>query len=158
MEKCSYYSTPWSAWAVTSVTDLSHSDWCKMEFQHTLTCISLISKTVEHFFKWFSAIWIFPYCEFSVYYYSPFLIWVLFFLKYHKFFIHVYLLYTNTYMSQFGCVCLCVYNMTDIHCQSDDDMVGTQEGRPPETAFSFLVWQYQLKWWKIQNNSSKIRI
>ena len=42
-------STSLSASAVTWVFDLSHSDWCKMESQSRLICISLMAKDVEYF-------------------------------------------------------------------------------------------------------------
>jgi hypothetical protein len=36
---------------------LSHSDWCEMESQVVLFCISLMIKDAEHFFRCFSTIW-----------------------------------------------------------------------------------------------------
>lgn len=56
MEECSLGSTSLPAWTVTCSFILSHSQKCKVVFQSS-SFWSLMSRDIEHLFKYFSAIW-----------------------------------------------------------------------------------------------------
>jgi hypothetical protein len=55
-EECSPSATSLTAYVIPWVFDLSHSDWCKMEFQNHFYLHSLMTKDFEHLFKCFLAI------------------------------------------------------------------------------------------------------
>jgi hypothetical protein len=57
MEKCSSFSASSPTSALTRDFDLSHSDWCEVEYQGCFDLIFLDDlKDVEHFFSCLSAI------------------------------------------------------------------------------------------------------
>lgn len=53
---CSIFSPEWS---ILCFLDLIHSDWYKMKYQSNFICISLWTKTAEHYFKGSSALFFF---------------------------------------------------------------------------------------------------